>query len=309
MGFFCRNQRPWLRMAAYVAMGAVATLLVMMFYTDRSVQMASGQLTAPLDELSLEELVARLEHMLSPANERVRCRSAIFPGGKCSCVDATPGDEESCLLVPIADGSKTVCLDDGLLTPGQPCLVYSFGIRDDLSFETEMVRFGCTVHAFDPTVRLNRTAAALPDALHVHYLGIDGHSWTHRVDGREFRLLTLDALVRHLGHEGVRIDYLKLDAEGSEWSVLRDQLGGGGGALRRLPQFTVELHLLFPRGTLSADPSRQLQLSHADALGFLQTLHALEEAGFRLMESRPDTSKFAGTGLSYIYETTWVRQR
>ena len=259
-----------------------------------------------INRLSKEELFSQLKQVLSPANQRAHCHSTIFPGGKCQCVDATPGDEESCMPVPVLDGKKTVCLDDGMLPPGGPCLVYSFGVRDDLSFETEMVQFGCTVHAFDPTVRLNTTG--VPDGLHVHYIGVDGRTWTHRAGGNEFQLMTLNDLVRHLGHEGRRIDYVKLDVEGSEWSILRDQLGARDSVLRRVPQFTLEFHLLFPHGTLSADPGKKLTLRADDAARFLRTVRRLEAAGFRMLESRPDYGKFAGTGISLLYETTWMRQ-
>jgi len=257
-----------------------------------------------LEGLSTSEVYEQLKLALSPANQRASCRSVIYPGGKCSCVDATPFDEDNCFMVPVFDGKKTVCLD--ALPPGRPCLVYSFGIRDDISFETEMVKFGCEVHAFDPTVRLNTTG--LPAGLHVHYLGVDGRSWTYQQpDGRQFELVTLDALVERLGHRGRRVDYLKLDAEGSEWATLRQQLRGSGQLLRRLPQFTVELHLLFPRGMLSEAAKKETQLSVEDAAGFLQTLRDVEAAGFQLLEVKADTSRFKGTGLAMIYETTWLR--
>ncbi|KAF0291090.1 hypothetical protein FJT64_010758 [Amphibalanus amphitrite] len=177
--------------------------------------------------------------------ELAQCRSIIYPGGKCQCVDASPNDEESCTMLPILDGKKTVCLDDGLLPPGGPCLVYSFGIRDDLSFETEM---------------------------------------------------------------GRQIDYIKLDAEGSEWSILNEQLTSLHGVLPRVPQLHVEFHLLFPHGTLSADPGKKFSLQPDDAVRFLHTIRRLEAAGFRMFESRPDFGKLTGTAISLIYETTWIRK-
>ena len=42
------------------------------------------------------------------------------------------------------DGSKYVCLDDfqDLDHGGEPCLVYSFGIGADVSFEEAMLQYG-----------------------------------------------------------------------------------------------------------------------------------------------------------------------
>jgi len=51
------------------------------------------------------------------------------------------------------DGHKFVCLDDLYLdVKNKKCLVYSFGISDDWSFEEHMVGMGCTVRTFDPTI-------------------------------------------------------------------------------------------------------------------------------------------------------------
>ena len=38
------------------------------------------------------------------------------------------------------DGNKYVCFDD-ILDSNQPCLIYSFGINDDISFEKTMMAF------------------------------------------------------------------------------------------------------------------------------------------------------------------------
>ena len=50
----------------------------------------------------------------------------------------------------IIDGQKPVCLDKMYkdIQNGN-CLVYSFGVGDDFTFETAMAGLGCTVRAFD----------------------------------------------------------------------------------------------------------------------------------------------------------------
>ncbi|XP_047469026.1 uncharacterized protein LOC125025125 [Penaeus chinensis] len=48
--------------------------------------------------------------------------------------------------------SKNVCLDARFgVVPGK-CVVFSFGINHDWSFEDEMAEFGCKVFAYDPTM-------------------------------------------------------------------------------------------------------------------------------------------------------------
>ena len=51
------------------------------------------------------------------------------------------------------DGHKFVCLDKFYedVINGR-CLIYSFGIAGDWSFEESMAELGCTIRAFDPTI-------------------------------------------------------------------------------------------------------------------------------------------------------------
>jgi hypothetical protein len=51
------------------------------------------------------------------------------------------------------DGHKFVCLDKFFkdVAKGE-CLIYSFGIANDWTFEEGMSRLGCAVRAFDPTI-------------------------------------------------------------------------------------------------------------------------------------------------------------
>ena len=53
------------------------------------------------------------------------------------------------------DGEKFICMDDIIkdVTNGE-CLVYSFGIKNDWSFEDAMGELGCKVYAFDGSVNL-----------------------------------------------------------------------------------------------------------------------------------------------------------
>ena len=48
----------------------------------------------------------------------------------------------------LSDGDKMVCLDDSLnITPGD-CVVLSFGINNEWSFDDAMDKFGCLVRQF-----------------------------------------------------------------------------------------------------------------------------------------------------------------
>ena len=51
------------------------------------------------------------------------------------------------------DGQKEVCMD-GLMeeVDAGRCLVYSFGVAKDWSFEDAMAMLGCRVRAFDPSI-------------------------------------------------------------------------------------------------------------------------------------------------------------
>ena len=121
--------------------------------------------------------------------------------------------------------------------------------------------------------------------------------------------MTFNDLVRHLGHEGRRIDYVKLDVEGSEWSIVTDQMGSADSVLRNVPQFFLEFHLIFPHGELSADPGKKWTLKTEDAREFLRSVRRLEAAGFKMLESIPDPGKYENTGgIATLYETTWIRQ-
>jgi hypothetical protein len=51
------------------------------------------------------------------------------------------------------DGNKYVCLDQFYNDiVSKSCLIYSFGVSGDWSFEESMAALGCSIRAFDPTI-------------------------------------------------------------------------------------------------------------------------------------------------------------
>lgn len=128
---------------------------------------------------------------------------------------------------------------DGVITPNWVC--YCVGVGVDATFDLELAkRYGCDVHAFDPTPRAIDYAARLdaPGNFTFHPVGIwsedselvfyapaDPRETSHSVydlhgtgGGFRARCLTLDSLMRECGHD--RVDLLKLDVEGAWREVI-----------------------------------------------------------------------------------------
>jgi len=108
----------------------------------------------------------------------------------------------------LGDGGKWVCRIEELQKK-KPCVIYSFGVRDDISFEMESWnRTGCVVYAFDPTVEGLPEAIAnnlsFPIIYHKEALGpVSGPTKTFML------VRSLYDIMRHYGHDF--IDVLKVE--------------------------------------------------------------------------------------------------
>jgi FkbM family methyltransferase len=144
-------------------------------------------------------------------------------------------------------------------------IVYSFGVGDNVAWDRAMiVRFGCTVYAFDPTPASIEwvRSQSLPPLFVFHELGLsnfDGElaffpprkaNSTHYSQERRSGLFDrqqpvlgqvrrLTTIMQSLGH--TRIDVLKLDIEGSEFEAIPDILASG----IEIGQLLVEIHYHF----------------------------------------------------------------
>jgi len=123
-------------------------------------------------------------------------------------------------------------------------IIYSFGVGEDASFDIELIKsIDVTIHAFDPTPRSIKWVKEqkLPELFVLHKYGIadfDGivrfnppvnpkhvsHTILERAETSaqaiEVPMKKLKTIMEELGH--IKIDLLKMDIEGAEYSVLKN---------------------------------------------------------------------------------------
>ncbi|XP_061184921.1 uncharacterized protein LOC133192934 [Saccostrea echinata] len=148
----------------------------------------------------------------------------------------------------INDGGWDICHD--FMSKSQtksPCIVYSFGIENDFSFDDDISNtYGCQVYSFDPS------------------MGVDDHQRSDKVQffnkglWNSKRLLkratiywsmdTFEGIRKQLKHVQTPIKILKMDIERSEWIVLKQIIDNG--LLENVEQFLVEFHSMGDREKL-----------------------------------------------------------
>lgn len=111
-------------------------------------------------------------------------------------------------------------------------IAYSFGINDDVSWDSDMVARGYDVFMYDPTID------ALPqenDKFHFVKAGISGE------EVAEKSLNTLEYFLAENGHTDKSNMILKMDVEGAEWKFLKTVFAE---TLNRFDQMLFEFHQL-----------------------------------------------------------------
>ncbi|XP_023333077.1 uncharacterized protein LOC111704920 isoform X2 [Eurytemora carolleeae] len=126
------------------------------------------------------------------------------------------------------DGDKFVCLDQ--ISDSDVCLIYSFGINNEWSFEDLMDSFNCEVHAYDFS---HSAPAKRGNQISFIKKGI-GAETTDILD-------TLEHFLAMNNHTDSTVFYLKLDVEGAELQALPQWLESE--ALKNVQQIAMEIHL------------------------------------------------------------------
>lgn len=156
---------------------------------------------------------------------------------------ADPADKEidvRCSKIPLGSGDGRWFVHPDKLS--SESTIYSIGVGYDISFDLDLIhKFGCKVHAFDPTTLscewLSRQK--LPPEFIFHKIGLanfdgkatfslpPGHSVSFVIGESqgsdqmcEAEVKTLPTIMKSLGHH--QIDLLKVDIEGAEYDIIPD---------------------------------------------------------------------------------------
>lgn len=130
------------------------------------------------------------------------------------------------------DGDKFICLDNLVYSRvNQPCIIYSFGVSSDWSFEDHMDRLGCQIFAHDHTID---APAHRGKNIKFFKTGLGKDS---------AQMKPLNMLLKENNHSHTPIEFLKIDIEGGEFKNGGFNDWFSTGVLVNVNQIALELHL------------------------------------------------------------------
>jgi hypothetical protein len=141
--------------------------------------------------------------------------------------------------VAAPDGHKAICLDQPISPVYGNCLVYSFGIGNQWSFDDSMAHFGCNVYSFDPSMGDNDHDES--QLIHFYNLGLAAQDGLN--PSKQWEMKTASSIYQMLIHRHgpVLIDVFKMDIEFFEWEVIPQMINSGFLA-KNVKQLAVEIH-------------------------------------------------------------------
>lgn len=175
-----------------------------------------------------------------------RCRHLTNLGGGISCKNC-----HTCQR----DGNKYICFDEDVRPVPGDCLIYSFGVGGDTSWDQAMMKYNCNIYAFDMTTKWDNVV--FNENFHFLNIGLyhqdvdanlnmssDDLGFTS-YEMRQVAFRRLVSIRDILGHKDRPIDVLKMDVEFAEWQVFEEIFGSPESAkvLDDVKQIALEIHL------------------------------------------------------------------
>ena len=147
-------------------------------------------------------------------------------------------------------------------------VAYSFGICNDVSWDSTMAGLGYDVYMYDHTIE--KLPYELPK-FHFYKEGISGK------DEQDSPLKTLDYYIKKNGHSENNNMILKMDVEGAEWDFLETV---NSNTLQKFDQIVFELHNIVQAGwgdrildlLTKLNKTHQLVHLHGNNSGYLITI-------------------------------------
>ncbi|KAK8747209.1 hypothetical protein OTU49_016682 [Cherax quadricarinatus] len=228
----------------------------------------------------------RLQQLLEEPT--TSCRRLTSLGGSYLCEDC-----HTCQR----DGNKYICFDPDVRPVPGNCLVYSFGVGGEMSWDIAMRNLNCSVFAFDMTL-MGWGNSMFAEGLHFLDLGLTsfnsddtinmtaaGNSVQHW-ESRKAYFRSLETIRDILGHKDRPIDVLKMDIEFMEWKVLVDILSTPEKftVLQDVRQIALEIHLDGLRNSTAAERVEEARKVEA-------VLEGLHTHGFHLVHTELNTAQ------------------
>jgi len=180
----------------------------------------------------------------------------------------------------MGDGGKWVCGLDRIAKQDK-CVIYSFGINDDSSFESALLKRapGCEVWGYDFSVEhwgpQITNDPELRDRAHFHPWALGGSD--DHGEHTHPKYWTLQSLMSLNGH--AFIDILKIDTEGAEFDALTSFVNAHAHGLLPIGQLQLEIHA---------------HAEHGRSAYFIKWWESLEAAGLRPFSFEPNLLHVTG---------------
>lgn len=137
-------------------------LLILILGSNLLLQHQSDGLQSSMQSFSLEATSIENVYKYLHWSNQTACQLSIDFGFK----------QVNYNKIVASDGHKAVCLDPPIAPVFDQCLIYSFGINNEWTFDEAMADYGCQVFSFDPSMKVddhNRT-----DRIHFYNVGLSG---------------------------------------------------------------------------------------------------------------------------------------